>query len=310
MSFSLDVKRELCKVNVKLHEIERSEAYGMLLFCHPFSPDEIRFRTDSGCAAERFSRFTAEVTQSGVQTARTLTARKNNAVSYKTNVVDEADCRRIFEMFGHDADSSSLRINMANIEFEPCAAAFLRGAFLTCGHISSPEIEYRLDFSTVYKNLSEDLCRVIRETTELAGGKAASPKISNRRGSYVVYLKDCEDVADLLTLMGAGSASMEVMQVRIQKSIDNEMTRKINFQLANTDKSLSAAARQIKAIKLLEEQGELEKLSEELQFAAKLRLEHPTASLKELTEVAQPAISKSGLNHRLNKLTELAGGVS
>ncbi len=306
MSFSNEVKKELCKINNKIPEIDRAETYGMLLFCHPFSAKEIRFRTENECAAKRFSQFTAEITQSSVETVSTLTARKNNASIYKSGVVSPDDCKRIFDMFGHEDNCSSLRVNMANIEFEPCAAAFLRGAFLTCGHISSPENEYRLDFSTVYKKLSEDLCRVITETTALAGGKTASPKISNRRGSYVVYLKGSEDIADLLTLMGATTASMEIMQVRIQKSIDNEMTRKINFQLANTDKSLSAAAKQVKAIKLLQKQGELEKLSEELQMAARLRLEHPTASLKELLQFAQPSISKSGLNHRLNKLTDLA----
>ena len=148
---------------------------------------------------------------------------------------------------------------------------------------------------------------MIKETTELAGGKAASPKMISRRGSYVVYLKDSEDIADLLTLIGAGGASMSVMQVKIEKSLENSLNRKINSQIANTDKTVSAAAKQMRAIQTLEDSGAFDTLSEELKAAAMLRRAHPIASLKELVEVSPVHISKSGLNHRLNKLVELAG---
>ncbi len=305
MSFSSDVKKELCKVSVKLREIESSEAYGLLLFCRRFTPGEICLRTESGSTAERFSQIVAQITGAVVEVQKSLTARKTGAAIYKVSVPSPDDCSRIFARFGHEASSSSLRINMANLEFEPCAAAFLRGAFLTCGTISSPESEYRLEFNTVYKNLSEDLCRVIKETTELAGGRAAQPRIISRRGSFAVYLKDSDDISDLLTLMGAGSASMTIMQVKIEKSRENSMNRKINSQIANTDKTVSAAARQMRAIANLEESGALLSLSEELQAAAKLRQEHPIASLKELVTLSEVPISKSGLNHRLNKLIEL-----
>lgn len=307
MSFSTDVKKELGKVHTKLKEIERSEAYGLLLFCRRFSPEEIYFRTESGAAAERFSQVVAEVTGAIVEVQKTLTARKNSSVIYKVCIPSRDDCERIFTSFGHDSGAPSTRINMANLEFEPCAAAFLRGAFLTCGSVTAPETEYRLEFNTVHKNLSDDLCRVIRETTELAGGRAAAPKTANRRGSYVVYLKDSEDISDLLTLMGAGNASMTVMQVKIEKSLENTLNRKINSQIANTDKTVSAAAKQVSAIDALERSGVLETLSDELKAAAALRREHPIASLKELVELSNVPISKSGLNHRLNKLVDLSG---
>ncbi len=307
VSFSSDVKKELCRVSVKMKEIERSEAYGLLLFCRRFSPSEISMRTESGSAAERFADVTARTTGAVVELQKTLTARKTGGAIYKAFVPSSDDCARIFAQFGHDASAPSLRVNMGNIEFEPCAAAFLRGAFLTCGTISSPESEYRLEFNTVHKNLSDDLCRVIKETMELAGGRAAQPRVISRRGSYFVYLKDSDDIADLLTLMGAGSASMSIMQVKIEKSRENSMNRKINSQIANTDKTVSAAAKQVRAIRTLEENGVLTDLSGELQAAAALRRDHPIASLKELVSLSPVPISKSGLNHRLNKLVELAG---
>ncbi len=310
MSFSSEVKRELCKVHVKMKELEKAEAYGLLLFCRKFASDEICFRTESGSSAQRFSQLTAVTTGAIVEIRKTLTARKSSDALYTVLIPSKDDCEHVFSYFGHDVTQPSLRVNMGNIEFEPCAAAFLRGAFLACGSITDPQTEYRLEFNTVHKNLSEDLCRVIRETTELAGGKAASVKIANRRGAFVVYLKDSEDIADLLTLMGAGGASMNVMQVKIEKSLENSLNRKINSQIANADKSASASAKQVRAIQKLTDCGVLNTLSPELQAAARLRLDHHVASLKELVELSDVPISRSGLNHRLAKLVELAGGIS
>lgn len=310
MSFSSDVKKELCRVHVKLAEMRKAEAYGMLLFCRGFSAEDISFRTESGAAAERFASLTAEVTGAVVETRKTLTARKSGAELYKVHLTSQSDCERVFALFGHDAAQTSLRINRANIEFDECMPSFLRGAFLACGSVSSPETEYRLEFGTVHKNLSEDLCKMIREATEINSGRAASPKVLSRRGSYVVYLKDSEDISDLLTLIGAGRASMAVMQVKIEKSRENSINRKINSQIANADRSASASAKQVKAIQKLAESGVLDTLSSELRAAAQLRLDHHVASLKELVELSPVPVSRSGLNHRLAKLVEIAGDIT
>lgn len=286
-------------------EIERAELYGMLLFCRKFSPEEIYLRTESACAAQRMCRLAASYAGAVGEIRQTLTARKGGTSIYRAGIPLSNDCERLFDMFGHDAQSVSMRINMANIEFEPCAAAFLRGAFLSCGSMTDPESEYRLEFASAHKNLSDDLCRVIKETTELASGRAASVRVVSRRSSCVVYLKDSEDISDMLTLMGASNASMTVMQVKIEKSRENLLNRKINSQIANTDKTVSAAAKQMRAIKALEESGTLKTLGEELRDAARLRSDHPTSSLKELAQLSG-GVSRSGLNHRLNKLVELA----
>ncbi len=284
----------------------RAEAYGLLLFCRKFSETEISFRTESSDAADRFAGMIAEQTGSIVEIRKSLSARKNENSLYKVEIPALDDRRKIMETFGHDSNQISLRINRANIEFDVCAASFLRGAFLTCGNITSPESEYHLEFNVPHKNLSEDLCRIICETTEFVGGRAITPKTAGRRGAYVVYLKDSEDISDLLTLMGAGNASMSVMQVKILKNFENDRNRKINSEIANTDKTVSAAAKQIQAINILRESGKLEKLSDELQEVAKIRESFPLASLKELCTHFKTPISKSGLNHRLNRLIELS----
>ena len=303
MSFSSDVKKELCRVNAKLYEMKKAECYGLMLFCRRFTADEISFKTESAAAAERFAQLTAEVTGTVVETRRTLSTSKS---SYKVSLTSRDECERVFSFFGHDASQPSLKVNRANIEFDECIPAFLRGVFLACGSISSPETEYRMEFGTVYKNLSDDLCNIIREAKSLTGEGTVSPKMINRRGSCVVYLKDSEDIADFLTLIGATKASMSVMEIKIEKSRENLMNRKINSQIANADKTASASAKQVKAIRKLRENGTLDTLSEELRTAAELRLAHPTASLKELVELSPVSLSRSGLNHRLNKLVETA----
>lgn len=306
MSFTGDVKRELAGVRIKQAEVGFAEAYGLMVFCRKFSPEEISFRTESRSAAERFLQISAEYLGVVSEMTEKLTARKNNPANYRVCIPDVNECGKVFVVFGHYKDDISLRINMSNILYEARMSAFLRGAFLTCGSVSAPETEYRLEFSTVHKNISEDLCRVIEEASESASGRIIKPKVIVRRGSYFVCIKDSEDIADLLTLMGAGGASMAVMQVKIEKNDGNVKNRKSNSFIANADKSLSNAARQIRAIETLEQSGVLDTLSEELQFAAKLRMENPMMSLKELAEVSGMPISKSGLNHRLKRLEQLA----
>lgn len=278
----------------------------MLLFCKKFSDAEIAFRTESGSVANRFSQLVAERTGAVVEVQSALTARRTESTMYKVSVPNQSDCKRIVAYFGHDGGEVSNRINRANIENELCAAAFLRGVFLVCGNVSDPEAEYHLEFITQHKNASEDLCKLISETTAFVGSKVIAPKIMLRRGSYIVYIKDSEDISDLLTLMGATNASMSVMQAKIVKSYKNAENRRINSLVANTDKSLTAAAKQIQAINILQESGKLLTLSDELKEVARVRQENPQSSLKDLASLMSVPISKSGLNHRLNKLIELA----
>lgn len=310
MSFSADTKKELCKAPLKYDELICAEAYGLLLFSKKFSEKEISFRTESNAVTGRFVQIITERTGSVVEVQSSLTARKTDATLYKVKIPNENDCRRVFAYFGHDNGGVSLRINRANIENEQCAAAFLRGAFLTCGSISAPESEYHLEFVVQHKNLSEDLSKLITETTAFISERIISPKIMLRRGVYIVYLKDSEDISDMLTLMGASSASMSVMQAKIMKSYNNDNNRKVNSEVANTDKALTAAVKQIRAINILTESGAIQNLSEELREAAQLRVKYPQASLRDLSAMLTVPMSKSGLNHRLNKLIELAKQIS
>lgn len=306
MSFSSDTKKELCRIHPKPAEMMKAELYGLLLFCKVFSQKEISFKTESRDTAYRFAQLITERFGAVVEITKSMSARSSNTQLYKIRIPNEEDCKNIFESFGHDENSVTLRINRANMEYDVCAAGFLRGAFLMCGNISSPESGYHLEFNAVYKNLSEDLCTIIREASEFIGGRTIVPKVAARRSSFVVYIKDSEDISDLLTLMGAGNASMNVMQVKILKNSENKKNRQINSQIANTDRIVSAAAKQVQAIKILKDSGEFYKLSDDLQLVANIRMEHPLSSLKELCTFFDTPISRSGVDRRLKKLIELS----
>ena len=150
--------------------------------------------------------------------------------------------------------------------------------------------------------LAGDLCRIISET----GLVRNEPKAVRRKGSYVVYIKESDVIADLLTYMGAQMSALEIMQRMIYRSIRNKVNRQINSETANSNKTAAAAAKQIAAIEKIEKLKGLNYLSEDLQELARLRLENPEYNLRELGEALNSPISRSGVNHRLMRIIEIA----
>ena len=212
------------------------------------------------------------------------------------------DCRRILERFGHSTRDVSVRLNRANLDCEHCARALLRGAFLACGAVTDPRHDYHLEFTVPYYNLSRDLLALLGEV----GIRA---KTVSRHGSYVVYLKESERIEDCLTYLGAQRASLELMNVKMVKSIRNETNRRLNCENANIDKTVAAAAVQTEALRRIQRQGGLAGLPEELRVLAQLRLDNPEMSLRELGEEMNPPLSRSGAHHRLDKLLSIAAAL-
>jgi len=171
VSFSSETKKELCKNVPKLNEFIKAEVYGLLLFCRHFSDSEISFTTESRDSAYRFADFITTQTSAVVEIQKQLAVRSTANTKYKVGIPNSADCKNVREMLGHDDAAPSLRINRANLGFEVCLPAFLRGAFLTCGSISAPETEYHLEFKVPHKMLAGDLQRVITEAAEYTAGR-------------------------------------------------------------------------------------------------------------------------------------------
>jgi DNA-binding protein WhiA len=180
-----------------------------------------------------------------------------------------------------------------------CRRNYVRDLFLCCGSVSDPRKEYHLEWSCDSKEQASQLKEIL-----LSFGKEAKAVL--RKKVHVVYFKDSEDIVDLLNLMGAPISMMEMENQRILKELRNSVNRRVNCETANIGKTVSASRKQISDIRYLEESGILRTLPESLRKMAELRLQYPDTPLRELGDLAVPPIGKSGVNHRLRRLTEIA----
>lgn len=180
-----------------------------------------------------------------------------------------------------------------------CKRAFLRGLFLTCGSVNNPEKAYHLEMVFLSEQMAQKVCRLLQDM-QIDG------KLIQRKKYYVVYLKDGSMIVDFLNIIGAPLALMQMENIRILKDVRNGVNRRVNCEAANINKTVSASRKQIEDILLIEKVMGVQKLPENLRKMAELRLEEPEASLQELGEMLNPPVTKSGVNHRLRKLSQIA----
>ncbi|MCI9258234.1 DNA-binding protein WhiA [Oscillospiraceae bacterium 42-9] len=294
MSFTSQIKMELAKTEPRRFCCLGAQCYGAWLFSKCFTLQEGAFVTENPAAARRMLELAAA--GAGVSAQMRYAVSRRNRPAYRVTLPERQERRQLLEAFGHTGQELCLRINRAVLEDECCPEAFLRGAFLTCGSATDPNKFYHLEFTVPFKNLAWDLYTLLGE----AGGLGIAPAVVQRTGSWGVYLKDSGQIEDLLTYMGATGASMELMQVRMYKEAKNNINRKSNFETANMDKTYSASARQTAAIAAISDSQGLDSLPEHLRELARLRLDNPEMTLRELGE--RLGVSRSGVNHRLQKL--------
>ena len=180
-----------------------------------------------------------------------------------------------------------------------CRRAYLRGAFLCTGSISDPQKGYHLDFVCDHETQALQIQEVLH-SFELEA------KIVRRKKYYVVYLKEGAGIVDLLNVIGAHLSLMNLENLRIEKEMRNSINRQVNCETANITKTVNAASKQIEDIQLIQKRIGLSGLPDNLREMALVRLSHPESSLQELGGYLNPPVGKSGVNHRLRKLNELA----
>ena len=185
-----------------------------------------------------------------------------------------------------------------------CKRAYMRGMFMGTGTISDPEKSYHLEFVCESRTLANDLKKMINSFVDL------SVKVVQRRNRWVVYMKNSQYISDMLALMGAHAQMLAFENVRVQKSVYNQTTRIMNCDNANTDRTLDASEKQIRAIRILEETGQLSVLTDKLRELARLRVENPEASLTQLGEMMEPKRGKSGVNNRMKRILSMAEKVT
>ncbi len=273
----------------------RAQAYALALFGRSFSAREMCIQTDYAEVAECYRSMIADVC--GVE----VKVNVSDAGKYLVEVEREEDRRQVIDEFGH-SHGGALRINRANLSGDCCAGAFVRGAFLACGTVTAPDKDYHFEFAIPYLNISRDLMKLLEEYD-------FRPKMVTRKGVRVVYFKDSESIEDILTFMGAANASLEIMGVKMYKDMRNNINRKTNFETANITRTVDAAMQQIEAIRKIERCRGLNSLPDQLRKIAVIRRDNPEMSLREIGEIIDDPISRSGVNHRLRRIVEIAAEI-
>ena len=287
MSFCSDIKTELSAIRVSRCCMQ-ALTYGLLLFGRAFKPQKISMQSEN----EAVTRLYATMIQKSYDVSVKVNKGESKNVTYRAEVTDEIDRLKILASV--DFGMVEGKISHEFFNRACCEAAFVRGAFLSCGQMSDPEKSYRVDFPVKSEALATELRDILLR-------HEVSANISTRGSGYVVYIKRSEMIINLLALMGASVRSLELIETTIIKEANNKTNRIFNCDGANINKTIEASFKQRTAIEYLIKREMLSSLPEELISAANLRMEYPESSLKELCKNSPEPITVSGLNHRLKK---------
>ena len=302
MSFSSQIKDELIKITDMPECCVHAMAYGMLLFGRSFNLSGISLMTDNEAVAEKYISITEK--SSGIRPKMNI----SEAGKYTLEIENQEQRQTLLSAFSCTGKERVMRIDRGNLRNECddetdslncCNAAFLRGAFLSCGTASDPNKSYHIEFVVPFKTLSMDLLKILTDY----GLKA---KHMVRRYVNVIYIKDSSSIEDLLAIIGAPVSCMEIMNIKIYKDVRNLTNRRNNFETANFSRTVDASFDQLRAIEKIKESGDFSALGDDLKQVANLREDNPEASLKEIGELCSPSMSRSAVNHRLKKLIEIA----
>ncbi|MBC8589694.1 DNA-binding protein WhiA [Wansuia hejianensis] len=310
MSFSVATKNELARIPVTdecciLAELAGFIRMGGTIQILGMERFNLKLSTENAAIARRFFTFLKDMYDSEVR----VMVRKNKQLKKNNNylivVNDEEIAKKILVDIGFiDGNNGNIfnpyyKVKESLIEKRCCKRSYVRGAFLGGGSISNPEKTYHLEMVTNNKGHSHNLSNIINSF-------GLNSKIVTRKENYVVYLKEGEQIVDLLNIMGAHQALLKLEDIRVLKDVRNNINRIVNCETANLSKTINASMRQIEDIQTIEKHMGINKLPDNLRQLAELRLGNRDASLKELGTMLNPPVGKSGVNHRFRKIEEIA----
>ena len=296
MSFSSDAKAELCQQRTDKKNLALAECYGALLYGHSFSAQEIRFITGSADFAQRLPKLFKRAFSLSFDSL----PEPGQSGKQRFLIQDKDKLRVVFEAFGADPEGTlSHHINFGVLEDEGTPEAFVRGAFLAGGSVTDPEKRFHLELATAHQSVSREMYSVLLDL-------GFSPKEAARGGDALLYFKKADAIADFFTALGAPVTAMGVMTAKVDKEMRNTVTRQINCDSANADKTVAAAQEQLDAIRRYVRAYGLDALPDPLKDTALLRITNPEASLADLAVLSDPPVTKSCLSHRLKKIMSIA----
>jgi len=309
MSFSSKVKEELSRQLSPARHCQIAEIAAIISLCGKILINEedeycIKIHTENVAVARKYFTLLKKTfnINSDVSIRRNAYLKKTR--TYSVIIQEDGQARNVLKACkllderGEIGENLSVVKNLV-IQNPCCRRAFIRGAFLAAGSISAPEKFYHFEIVCTTRAKAEQLKNIIA-TFDM------DAKIVIRKKYYVVYIKEGDQIVDILNVMEAPVALMEFENIRIVKDMRNSVNRQVNCETANINKTVSAAVKQIEDITYIRDTIGFDGLPENLLEAAKARLEKPEATLKELGELFDPPVGKSGVNHRLRKLSILA----
>ena len=306
MSFSGEVKKELCEQISPARHCQLAEISAIIAFCGKLVVDKdqtliLKLQTESTILTKKIFLLLKQIFRVSAElTTRSISAKKNLyelTLNPEETILVLAACK--LAVGEEEKNGCPLVVEPTIVTKSCCRRSFIRGAFLAAGSVSNPNKAYHFEVVVSQEKNGELLCEVMRSFD-------VDAKMIARKYHYVVYVKEGSQIVDLLNVMEAHVALMEFENVRILKDMRNTINRKVNCEAANINKTVKAATRQVEDILFIKEKVGLATLAEGLEEIALLRIEYPEASLKELGEMLNPPVGKSGVNHRLKKLSEIA----
>lgn len=309
MSFSSKVKEELSKECNNPRHCCIAETAAIISMCGKVIFDEkdhvrIEIHTENVTVARKYFTLLKKTYNINTDVSIRHSSSLNKNRSYVLSVNDDETARkilmtcRLMKPFGVIEEDFSISDSLI-IQRECCKRAFIRGAFLAAGSVSDPVKTYHFEIVCLSEEKAKQL-QMIMETFNI------NARVIKRRKYFVVYVKDSSQVVDLLNIMGAYNALMDMENVRIVKDMRNNVNRKVNCETANINKTVSAAVKQIEDIRFIQMSSAFDELPESLQEMAELRVRYPEATLAELGQLLDTPVGKSGVNHRLKKISLFA----
>ena len=308
MSFSGMVKEELSRHIGTGRHCKIAELAAIFTFCGSLGTGSdgkffLRIQTENEALARKSFTLLQKTfnIETDVSNSRTDCFRRGNLSCI--SVTDQALIKEILDSLKLEISGISGGMpfvsNSIVYQRDCCKRAFVRGAFLCAGSISDPRKGYHFEIVCSDAKRAEQLQTIIRSFS-------VDAKIVQRKKSHVVYVKEGAQIVDMLAVMEANVALMDLENIRILKEMRNSVNRKVNCETANINKTVNAAVKQMEDIKLVRQKIGFEQLNEGLAQVAELRMQYPEATLKELGMMLSPQVGKSGVNHRLRKLSAMA----
>ena len=310
MSFSSKLKEELSRQISPARHCQIAEMAAIISLCGKIMISEddrysIKIHTENVAVARKYFTLLKKTFNISTDVSIRRNAYLNKNRTYTVTIREHEDAIRVLHAVklldenGEVGENLNVVQNVV-IQQSCCRRAFIRGAFLSSGSISDPEKFYHFEIVCATEEKAEQLKNIIA-TFDLEA------KIVKRKRYYVAYIKEGNQIVDILNVMEAPITLMELENIRILKDMRNSVNRQVNCETANINKTVSAAVKQIEDIEYIRDTIGLDNLPENLREIARERLERPESTLKELGEALDPPVGKSGVNHRLRKLCDLAG---